>query len=138
MKIVLYLVVSAICVTSCESKGKGSIPEKETMISLRSDTLNTVKMADSLIIYESTCRGCAYESSTHFDIGDSLGIIKLAAIKTIDNNSPDMSGGNVSKHLILVPVKPGKTTIKLYKFWKEQTTAEDSARFVPYTIEVRN
>ena len=75
-------------------------------------------MADTLVIYESTCRGCAYESSTAFAIKDSFDIVKLLTVETQDNNSQDMAGGNVSKNLILVPVKTGKTVLKMYKFWK--------------------
>ena len=105
---------------------------------LLTDTLNVVKLSDTLVIYESTCRGCAYEGSTHFDISDSLGLVKLLNVVTIDNSSPDMAGGSISKDLILIPLKTGAATIKLYKFWEEQTTAKDSARFTSYKIEVRN
>lgn len=110
----------------------------DTKIPLHADTLNVVKLTDTLIIYESTCRGCAYESSTHFDISDSLGIIKLLYVETTDNNPPGIIGGNISKNLVLVPIKAGTTTIKLYKFWKPEPTAKDSARFTSYKIEVRN
>ncbi|MBK8311990.1 MAG: hypothetical protein IPL04_14870 [Chitinophagaceae bacterium] len=56
-------------------------------------------MTDTLVIYESTCRGCAFEGSTNFEISDSLGIIKLYDIITEDNNPSDMDGGSISKTL---------------------------------------
>jgi len=135
-KIIPALVV--ILFFSCNNNKKAAVAIKETKVSLRTDTLNVVKLSDTLIIYESTCRGCAYEQSTHFDISDSMGIVQLVTITTTDNNPPDMDGGNISKDLILVPLKTGTTTFRLYKFWKDLATAEDSARFTSYTIEVRN
>ena len=137
MKQIFCLLLVTTAIISCKDKKQKPV-EKDTTVSLHSDTINVVKLTDTLVIWESTCRGCAYESSTHFDIADSLGIIKMHAIKTTDDNPSDMAGGNVSKQLILVPTRTGTTTIKLYKFWKEQETAEDSARFTSYTIEVRN
>lgn len=138
MKKLLLILIAVVFFLSCTSNKKGMAVLKNMKVALRTDTLNVVKLTDTLVIYESACRGCAYEQSTHFDISDSLGIIKLLDIITTDNSSPDMAGGSISKDLILVPLKTGSVTIKLYKFWKEQTTAEDSARFTPYKIEVRN
>jgi hypothetical protein len=48
-----------------------------------------------------------------------------------------MDGGSISKDLVLVPQKTGITNMKLYKFWKEEKTAEDSSRFTTYKIEVK-
>ena len=123
---------------SCTNNKEESDTTKDTKIALHTDTVNIVKLTDTLVIYESTCRGCAYEQSTHFDISDSLSIVKLFAVHTKDNNSADINGGSISKDLIIVPVKAGTTTVKLYKFLKEEITAEDSAKFIPYTIEVQN
>src|SRR5450432_1386644 len=128
-------VVFLLCCTNAKKEITGT---KNNKVMLRTDTINVVKLTDTLVIYESTCRGCAYQQSTHFDISDSLGAIKLVDIITTDNSSPDMAGGSISKDLILVPLKTGSVTMKLYKFWKEQTTAEDSAGFTTYKIEVRN
>ena len=122
----------------CTNTKKEVIDVTDTKIPLHTDTLNVVKLTDTLVIYESTCRGCAYEMSTHFDISDSVGIIKLLHVETTDNNPPGISGGNISKDLVLVPLKTGSTTIKLYKFWKPEATATDSAGFTTYKIEVRN
>ncbi len=122
----------------CTNTKKQVVDVTDTKIPLHTDTLNVVKLADTLVIYESTCRGCAYEASTHFDISDSLGIIKLLHVETTDNNSEGINGGSISKDLVLVPIKTGSTTIKLYKFWKTEATAKDSAGFTSYKIEVRN
>lgn len=119
---------------SCNSKEPEAI--KDTKISLRSDTINVVKPSDTLVIYEGTCRGCAYENSTMFEIEDSLNIIKLSKIVTTDNNSSEMNGGNIGKQLILVPQKTGTTTIKLFKYYKPEE--KDSTHFRTYTIQVQN
>jgi len=125
-------------VASCNNHETKVETIKDNRISLRTDTINVVKISDTLVINESTCRGCAYEQSTHFDISDSMKLIRLQGIVTTDNNSSDMSGGNISKQLILLPINTGTTTIKLYKFWKQEETAKDSANAVPYKLEIRN
>jgi len=135
------LLLSAVIIGflwSCNNAKKEVDSIKDTKVMLRADTVNVVKLTDTLVIYESTCRGCAYEQSTHFEIKDSLDIIKLLNIITTDNNPQDMDGGSVSKDLVLLPVKTGSTIMKLYKFWGEETRAKDSARFTVYKIEVRN
>ena len=134
----IYIIILSLLIVSCNNNDTKKEKIKDTKISLRSDTINVVKLSDTLVIYESTCRGCAYEGSTSFDISDSLNIVRLQGIVTTDNNSSDMAGGSISKDLILVPMNTGTTTIKMYKFWKEPATAADSAGFKTYTIEVRN
>ena len=139
MKKVLALVVVVSFFFNCINKKNKEAEQKDTKVSLRTDTLNVVKLGDTLVIYESTCRGCAYESSTAFAIKDSFDIVKLLRVETTDNNSPDMAGGSVSKNLILVPAKSGMTTLKMYKFWKGvPSSMNDSLPFTPYQIEVRN
>jgi hypothetical protein len=131
--------ISLAFLASCNNQKETDTDEvKDNKLSLNSDTLNVVKLTDTLVIYESTCRGCAYESSTHFSLVDSLDLIKLDKIVTVDNNSSEMSGGNISKQLILVPVKTGSTILKLYKFWDQKETAKDSANVVSYKIEIKN
>jgi hypothetical protein len=133
---VLLFIITALC--SCTNSSTDVTKEvADNRIALRADTINTVKLTDTLVIFESTCRGCAYESSTNFTISDSMNIVKLADIVTTDNSPPDMDGGSISKDLILVPQKTGATMIKLYKFWTMEKTAADSARFTSYKIEVR-
>ena len=144
MKKIFYIQLLIFIFISCSDSKKEKKKEKETIvednrISLWSDTVNVVKLTDTMVIFESTCRGCAYEGSTNFSISDSLGIVKLDNVSTApDNNSPDMAGGSISKTLVLVPVKTGTTTIKKYKFWKEEKKKEDSANFSSYTIKVIN
>lgn len=137
MKFLVILTCLVVLAGACSEHQKPAAP-KDNKVSLQRDTMNVVKLSDTLVIWESTCRGCAYEGSTHFDVTDSLGLIELSSIRTFDDNPSDMSGGNVSKQLILVPRKTGTTRIRLYKFWKEQPTAEDSARFTTYSLDIRN
>jgi hypothetical protein len=136
MKKFIVLFFISIAVISCTNNSK-EIVDVDNKISLKPDTINAVKLTDTLVIYESTCRGCAYERSTNFAISDSMNIIKLADIITTDNSPADMDGGSISKDLLLVPQKTGATIIKLYKFWKQEKAAEDSARFTSYKIEVK-
>jgi hypothetical protein len=138
MKKLLPIIVSVVVFASCNSKESKTTDIDDNKISLHSDTINVVKLKDTLVIYESTCRGCAYEMTTDFEVRDSLGIVKLHDIHTINNSSSDMSGGSISKHLILVPQKTGTTTFKLFKYWGEKTRAKDSLDFTPYTITVTN
>lgn len=136
MKKVILLSSVSFLLVCCNNKTADKT-NTDKRIALRSDTLNVVKLTDTLVIFESTCRGCAYEGSTSFGISDSMEIIKLANVITIDNNSPDMNGGSVSKQLVIVPVKTGFTNFKLYKFWKRPETAADSTMFTSYKIEVK-
>jgi hypothetical protein len=134
MNKIFFTALISIVVTSCTNNTKEVIDNK---ISLRTDTINVIKLTDTLVIYASTCRGCEYERSTNFAISDSMNIIKLTDVVTTDNSPADMDGGSISKDLILVPIKPGITTFKLYKFWTIEKTAKDSARFDSYKIEVK-
>jgi len=136
---IFFILTVSVAVLSCSNNPKSDDKKDvaDNRISLRTDTVNIVKLTDTLVIYESTCRGCAYEASTNFAISDSMNIIKLADIASADNNPPDVAGGSISKTLILVPQKPGTTIIKLYKFWSQEKTAADSARFSSYKIEVK-
>ena len=137
IKQAMAVIIAAATITSCNNDTTPA-GEKDKRISLSSDTVNVVTMRDTLVIYESTCRGCAYEGSTSFDIEDTAGVVKLEKIVTTNNNPSDMAGGNVSKDLVIVPVKKGGTTFKLYKSFKGDFTAEDSARAKTYTVEVTN
>lgn len=141
MSKLFFIALISIGIASCNNSAKEVVDDKkeadDNKISLRTDTINIVKLTDTLVIYESTCRGCAYERSTNFAITDSMNMIKLTDIITTDNSPADMDGGSISKDLILVPQKTGTTIIKLYKFWREEKTAADSARFDSYKIEVK-
>jgi hypothetical protein len=134
IKIISFILVS-MAVISCNNNPKDVVTDNR--IALRTDTINIVKLTDTLVIYESTCRGCAYERSTNFAISDSMNMIRLMDVITTDNSPADMDGGSINKDLVLVPVKPGTTIMKLFKFWTEEKAAADSARFVSYKIEVK-
>lgn len=134
MNKMFFVIFACMVAVSCTNNTEHVADNR---IALRTDTINAVKLTDTLVIFESTCRGCAYERSTNFAISDSLNMIKLTDIVTTDNSPADMDGGSISKDLILVPVKTGSTNIKVYKFWKEEKTAADSARFTSYKIEVK-
>jgi hypothetical protein len=139
MKKLFPLLLAGILLYSCKNKEK-TANIKDNRIYLHSDTLNVATMKDTMVIYESTCRGCAYEGSTAFVIKDSLNIVKLEGVETHDNNPEKMSGGNVSKTLVIVPLKTGSTTIKMYKFWKgvPSEMTDSIAPTATYKIEVRN
>ena len=136
MNKIIFITFVSMAFISCNNNPKDVVDDNK--ISLKTDTVNIVKLTDTLIIYESTCRGCAYERSTNFAISDSMNIIKLEDVVTTDNSPADMDGGSISKDLILVPVKTGTTNIKVYKFWEQEKTAKDSARSVIYNIVVKN
>ncbi|HAO46016.1 MAG TPA: hypothetical protein DCQ97_03765 [Chitinophagaceae bacterium] len=140
MKQVSWFTAVFIILISCNDAGNSDKKEerKNNRVSLRSDSINVVKLTDTLVIYESICRGCVYEESVRFKIADSAAVIKLLTVNTHDNSSSDMQGGNIGKELLLVPVKAGNTRMKLYKFLSPETAHEDSARSQTYTIEVKN
>lgn len=133
----LFILI-AILAASCNQKKKEPVSESK-YVSLRTDTVNVVKLSDTLVIYEGTCRGCAYENSTSFSISDSSGTVELYHIDTEDNNPRDMDGGNISKNLILIPKKTGSATFTMYKFFDKPENAEDSAKgATAYSILVNN
>ncbi len=138
MKNIILLSVIAGLFACCTNTKTAPVQE-DRRIALRTDTVNIAALGDTLVIFEGTCRGCAYEGSTGFAISDSLNLLKLEKIITIDNNPPDMDGGSISMELVIVPVQTGITTFKLYKFWDdEMRTAEDSANFKSYTVRIQN
>lgn len=138
MKKLFALLSIFVTVLSCTNNNtRDTMQIVDNRIPLRTDTTNFVTLSDTLIIFESTCRGCAYEGSTNFGISDSMHLIKLLDVITTDNSSAEMAGGSISKDLILVPQKTGTTMIKVYKFWTQEKTAADSARFTAYQIEVK-
>lgn len=104
---------------------------------LQQGEINAVKLKDTLWIEESTCRGCAYENSTSFDVEDTSGLIKLISIQTTDESSSGEDGGGIRKKLVLIPTGTGTTTIKQYKYYGEQMTAKDSAGYKSYSIEIK-
>lgn len=142
MKKIFFLFSALIVFTSCtnNSNTKEKIEKPDTRISLQADSiLNTVKLTDTLVIFDGTCRGCTVENSTYYNISDSNNMVKFATIKTIDDNPPDMAGGSVSKEIEIVPIKAGKTVMKFYKYYQgEDNTKNDTVFVRNYLIEITN
>jgi len=131
----ILLVILAI---GCNNNKQETPAKRSDLIIMTPQGMNQARMNDTLVIYEMVCRGCEYEESTHFEIKDSLNLVKIVKIETIDNNSPDMDGGSIDKHIFLAPVKPGETKLKLFKFNTETPSTEDSLVFTYYKIKIIN
>ena len=67
MKKIIYSLLFIGLLTACKEKNNEPVepdkpaPDKSPVyqrVELRSDTLNRVKLTDTLVIYESVCRGC--------------------------------------------------------------------------------
>lgn len=139
MKKIFFYPFVLIFLLCCTNAKKEKTADTKAKVMLRTDSINIVRLTDTLVIYESTCRGCAYETSTAFAIKDSFEMVKLLTVETVDNSSPDMAGGSISKNLLLVPVKTGSTNLKMYKFWEGiPSSMSDSLPFTTYNIEIRN
>lgn len=119
---------------SCNQSKK---EDNKNKVVLDSATVTEARLTDTLVIHENTCRGCAYQYSTHFDVSDSLGIVELQRIVTTDNAGSN-TGGVVDKDLFLVPLKTGRTRIKVYKFYQKEPTATDSAQHKVYEVNITN
>ena len=113
-----------------------SVEKNSHYILLSADKVNKVKINDTLLIAESTCRGCEYEHSTRFDVTDSMDLLKLIRIETTDNSPDNMDGGSIDKDLILIPVKTGNTIIKQYRFYGEEISKADSSKYKSYNIQI--
>ncbi|MBL7701431.1 MAG: hypothetical protein JNM14_04235 [Ferruginibacter sp.] len=137
MKKIMWLFLVGMFFICCNNQSSEKVITDKRVV-LRSDTLNIIKLTDTLVIHESACRGCAYEASTYFGLSDSMDIIQLLEVITKDNNSPDMQGGSISKTIVMFPAKTGKTNFKLYKFLTSNGTPQDSALFTRYNVEVIN
>ena len=129
MKIFLPVLLSGFVMFSCNDN------RDDKKIVLHEDGINKVKITDTMLINASTCRGCAYENSTDFDVVDSAKIITLFAVKTIDDRNNNSDGGNIAKEIILVAADTGTTTIKLVKSYKD-SAAINSSNFTVYKIRV--
>ncbi len=137
MKFACCIAVLLVLLSACNNSDQKEAKGKDNRIVLRTDSINMIRLSDTMLIYESICRGCAYEGSVRFSINDSQGIVKLLDVITHDESSSDMQGGSVGKELELIALKPGTTSVRLYKLLSEQTAKEDSTRFTIYTIEVK-
>lgn len=139
MKKVLLIAIAIWTLVSCFNAKKGNYEDRRKV--LRTDTLNVVKLTDTLVIFENTCRGCAFENSTDFNITDSTGTVKLYDIETYDANEyakEPVAGGSIDKTLVIVPQKTGVTKIKLYKAFEGPVRIDSTSRFTYFSIEVKN
>ncbi|HMT74307.1 MAG TPA: hypothetical protein PKA77_09575 [Chitinophagaceae bacterium] len=133
-KIIISLLVAGFF-SACNST-KLSDNSRNKRVDLQTDTINVVKLTDTLQIYQSVCRGCADEYIPRFDISDSLNIIEMLGTETVDNNPPDVDGGSLSKFIVMKPKKTGTTTIKFYRFMGDINAAKDSSDYTLYQITV--
>jgi hypothetical protein len=119
MKILVSLIFAFLFITACKNK---QAEVKNERIFLFEDTLQIVKLTDTLKISESACRACPYQESTSFVLKDSLDVVKLYATETNDANPSGMAGGTISKTLVIIPLKKGTTTFKIYTLLKPPGT----------------
>jgi hypothetical protein len=131
------IVVFVLIALSCNNSDQKKPAKISDLIIMTPLGKNLAQMNDSLVIYETVCRGCDYEKSTHFEIADSMDLVKVVKIETLNYNASGTEGGSIDKHIYMVPVKPGHTKIKLYKFNTETPAAEDSLAFTYYDIEIK-
>lgn len=133
-----FITIACICIlAACNNKAETPEEAPSNLVIMTAAGKNTAGLNDTLVIYENVCRGCAYENSTQFDIEDSMQLVTLQKIETIDNNPADMDGGTIDKHIYLVPVKTGITKLKLYKLSTQDHTAADSLSFTVYDLEIK-
>lgn len=137
MKWALLAAILLFSFYSCDYfSRKKYVGENLNRIVLRSDTLNSVRLSDTLMIFESVCRGCAYEQSTNFVLFDSLNLVELHHIETHDDNPDNMAGGSINKNLIIFPRQTGITRIKVYMFLQNPTSKGDSTNYIFYNIKI--
>lgn len=133
-----FLMLTGILLVAGCNTGKTKTPALSSDLIIMSPlSVNTGGMDDTLVIYESVCRGCEYEESTQFVLADSMNLVRVVKTETQDHNDPDTDGGSIDKHIFLVPVKPGKTKLKLFKFNTDSRTADDSLAFTYYELEIK-
>ncbi len=137
MKWLLFTTFLSLAFFSCDYFRQKSVKNSNRFV-LRNDSLNVVKLGDTLLILEYVCRACAYEESTNFVLLDSLNLVKLHHIETYDNNSELMTGGTINKNLVIVTNLTGTTSVRVYTFLKPPTTKEDSSNYTTYNIKITN
>ncbi|MCC6721674.1 MAG: hypothetical protein IT243_05685 [Bacteroidia bacterium] len=113
----LFISVSIALLCSCNTK---TIDKR---IPLKSNIENNVKLGDTLVIFASDCKGCAF--STTYSFKDSLGIIKKTNYKSYDP-CPECDGGSYSVEIEFVALSTGKTTLKMYMETSESYEVSDT------------
>jgi hypothetical protein len=135
MKRSIQLILILFLVFSCETQDSQLKKTTGKRIILNPYYDNVAKLNDTLIISESTFRNCEYEELTDLKIEDSLNLIKLGEIVSTEHKSPNRKRTTIGKDLLLVPVEKGITTIKLYRFYKQEVFARDTGF---YTITIQD
>ncbi len=106
----------------------------DTRKELHSDKENIVQLGDTLVIFTGSCKGC--EFSATYSFSDSLGIIKESGYKRIDS-CPECDGGSYTIELEFVPLKAGKTVLKMYQHeWARSVSIDASEPSNNQTIPV--
>lgn len=135
----MYSIVLLFFVFSCHENSNANKKKYNHFTELQKDSVNVVKLGDSLVIFEGTCRGCEYEESTTFEIEDPEGLMVLERVETVDYSHSNVDGGSISKTLILTSQKTGNTQLKVFKFYDpddEELKSKDALHFVSYKIKV--
>jgi hypothetical protein len=135
----LFIIIFA-CYTLLSCKNQETIKhDKVNGITLQSDSLNIVKLTDSLVIYETLCGGCNDDTMrASFDIQDSEGLLKAQEERTVSDRRPGKEDNPVLKTFILVPLNTGSTKLSVSKYWHQPGATEDSESHKEYLIEIRN
>ncbi len=117
---------------------------------LNSKTENSVQLGDTLVIFTGECKGCQF--STSYGFTDSLGIIKETGYKSSDP-CPECDGGSYNVEIEFVPLKTGRTVLKMYQHewamsdsiyvpemldYEQKPIIVDSALVATFIIEVKD
>ncbi|GAB4451451.1 MAG: hypothetical protein Fur0028_07020 [Bacteroidales bacterium] len=140
------LITLAIAVALCSCNTKTVDNRKQ----LNSKTENSVQLGDTLVIFTGECKGCKF--STSYGFTDSLGIIKKSDYKRSDP-CPECDGGSYDVEIEFVPLKTGRTVLKMYQHewamsdsiyvpeildYEQKPIIVDSALVATFIIDVKN
>lgn len=143
LKLLITLAI-AVAICSCNTK---TVDNRKQ---LNSKTENSVQLGDTLVIFTGECKGC--EFSTSYGFTDSLGIIKKSDYKSSDP-CPECDGGSYDVEIEFVPLKTGRTILKMYQHewamsdsiyvpeildYEQKPIIVDSALVATFIIDVKN
>ena len=131
----LFTICAISLAVSCKNQ---SATEKKTgkRVVLRRFFVNTAGMYDTLVISQTTCRGCGYEQLTDMKVEDNLGLIKAETIESYDWRRSNGNGIEVRRDLLLLPVKTGdSTTLMFYRYYDDSHIARDT---MAYLVTIQN
>jgi hypothetical protein len=142
----LFIALAIAALSACNSTPK----VVDNRIPLSTKTENSVQLGDTLVIFTGACKGCEFETTYSFT--DSLGIIKETGSNSSDD-CPDCAGGSYNVEIEFVPLKIGKTVLKMYEHqwamsdsiyvpeildYEQKPIIVDSALVATFIIEVKN